>query len=56
LIDKDQWEVVASREDQMRNELNGFAEEYESKERTDQKAEKVTKRREAKSTKKGKKK
>lgn len=40
LIDKDQWEFVASKEGQMRNELTGFAEEYELKEAAPKKAAK----------------
>lgn len=56
LIDSEQWNEISRKEDGMRNELNGFADEYELKERTDQKVEKRTKDREARSTKKGKKK
>lgn len=44
LIDSNQWESVASREAQMRNELNGFAEEYELKERTNQNLQELTKK------------
>jgi hypothetical protein len=40
LIDQDQWESVASKEKQMRDELIGFAEEYELKEAAPKKAAK----------------
>lgn len=40
LIDWDQWEVVTSKEKQMRDELIGFAEEYEMKEAAPKKAAK----------------
>jgi hypothetical protein len=56
LIDDEQWNAVASKEAQMRNELNGFADEYELKERANQKAETHAKERETKKSKKGKRK
>lgn len=62
LIDQEQWDSVALREEQMRNELTGFAEEYESKEetarnsqeRTDQREEEQKKSKNAVKRKKGK--
>lgn len=52
LIDQRTWESVASMEEQMRNELDGFADEYERKERTDQRAEAHAQKRESKKGKK----
>lgn len=45
LIDREQWETIALKEDGMRNELNGFADEYEMKEAAPKKATARKKRR-----------
>ena len=45
LIDQDQWETIALKESGMRNELTGFADEYEMKEAAPKKAAARKKRR-----------
>lgn len=57
LIDQDQWEAVASKEEHMRNDLIGFADKYERKEVAANKvAQRTSEREEKQSKKKGKRK
>ncbi len=57
LIDLDQWEAIASKEKHMRNDLIGFADEYEKKEQVEKvQAQRTAEREEKQSKKKGKRK